>query len=113
MVAVLQDIEVERGGTFELAVAVLDSGGVDPRTDLAGWTGAMQIRERRDPDSTLLATATVTIDTATGVVTATIAASLTETMAWRSGEYDLKITNGTQVLWLAKGTARFEQRSTT
>lgn len=113
MVAVHQDIVVERGGTFELAVLVLDSDGVDPRTDLAGWTGAMQIRAERDPTSTLLATATVAIDTATAVVTATIADDLTEVMAWRSGEYDLKITNGTQTLWLAKGTARFEQRSTT
>lgn len=112
MVAVRQDLMAEQNGTLSLAVQVLDSGGVNARTDLTGWTGAMQIRETRDAASALLAEATVTIDVATGTVTAVVDAA--ELVAeWRSGEYDLVIVKGTEREPLAWGTVRFRRTVTT
>lgn len=92
MVAARLDIVVEQGATFELVVDLLDENG-DPRTDLAGYTGAMQIREERDTTSTLLATATVAIDTVNAKATATIAKATTAGYGWSAGWYDLEITN--------------------
>lgn len=109
MTAVELDIEVEQGATFELAIACLnteDGQSFDP-ADLTGYTGSMQIRASQAPTSQLLATATVTIDIANSVVTATIADTLTAAMTWRSGVYDLKITNGTRTARVARGKARF------
>jgi hypothetical protein len=69
----------------------------------------MQIRETRSGTATLLAEADVTINTSTGVVTATIPDDETLTMTWRSGEYDLHITDGTETEPLLWGTARLRR----
>lgn len=111
MVAVRQDIWLAQGRTFELAVEVLDEDG-DPRTDLAGWTGAMQVRASQSSTATLLATATVSINTSTGVVTATIAAADTASAAWRVGWYDLYIASGATKEDLAYGDARLRRTVT-
>jgi hypothetical protein len=116
MSGVRLDIEVEQNGTFELAVQVLDSGGVDPRTDLAGWGGVLQIRADRDPLATLYASAVVSVDSATAIATATIDADDTAVMTWRSGEYDFYITdNGSpaQRIFLCWGSAKFVKRVST
>jgi hypothetical protein len=108
VVAVRQDLQAEQNGTLRFEVQVLDSGGVDPRTDLIGWTGVMQIREGRDQDAALIAEATVSIDIASGIVTAVVDAAdlVTE---WRAGEYDLVIVNGVDREPLAWGTVRFRK----
>lgn len=108
MVAVRQDLQAEQNGTLRFEVTVLNSDGVEPRTDLTGWTGVMQIRESRDADSALLAEADVTIDVANGIVSAVVDAAdlVTE---WRSGEYDLVIVSGTTREPLAWGTVRFRK----
>jgi hypothetical protein len=115
--AVRLDIEVERRGTCRVVVQVLDSGGVDPRTDLSGWTGALQVRTDRTPDATLLATGVVTIDTATGVVTGVLPSTQTDPAeSWAAGEYDMYIENPAQNpperLFLVWGRALFRERVT-
>lgn len=105
MVAIALDVEVERGITFELAIEEMDEDGVTPR-DLTGYTGAMVVRPDVDSD-TILATATVTLDT--GLVTATIADDVTADYEWRVGVYDLWITNGSRTEGVATGTARLRR----
>jgi len=114
MVAIQQDIVIDRRGTFELPVICYDR---DPDTlqlvirDLAGWTGAMQIRATAD-DTTVLGEATVDIDVATGVVTATIDDIDTAAYVWRSGVYDLVITDGVSTDYLVEGSARVRRSIT-
>lgn len=110
MVAVVQDIEVEQGATLEVLVEMLDEDGQTPRV-LAGYTGTMQIRAEQDPDSVLLGTGTVAV--ATGQVTATIAHGTTAGYTWRSGYYDIAITNGTRRERIAQGVARLDRQTTT
>lgn len=111
------DIEVERSGTCQVVVQVLDSGGVNPRTDLNGWTGALQVRADRSPDAALLADGDVTIDVATGIVTGVIDRLETDpAIPWAAGEYDMYIEDPGQSpperLYLVWGTARFRERVT-
>ena len=115
MTAIHCDIEMWTGRTFTQSVACAE---VDPTTgkavtrDLTGWTGAMQIRPSAGDTATVYATATVTIDVDSGVVTATVADEDTVAATWRSGTYDLVITDGIEVDTLTEGTARL-RRSTT
>jgi hypothetical protein len=111
------DIEVERSGTCRVVVQVLDSGGVNPRTDLSGWTGAFQVRTDRAPDADILANGTVSIDTATGIVTGLLSSTETDpVLSWAAGEYDIYIqnpaTNPPDRIWLVWGAAKFKERVT-
>lgn len=112
MTAVELNIDLAQNRTFELVAAVLASDGVTPRDDLAGWTGAMQIRDSRSTAATLLAEADVTVDATTGTVTARVPAADTDGATWRSGAYDLYITNGTAREDLAYGVARLRRAVT-
>jgi hypothetical protein len=111
MTAIRHNIELYRGGTFTLLVACVvqtaEGGPVEVR-DLTGWTGAMQVRSTVDGDI-VLAEADVEVDVATGVVTAIIEAADTEAMTWRSGVYDLVITDGIDIEPLAEGDARLRR----
>jgi hypothetical protein len=108
LTAISHDIELRTGSTFTLPISCAEQ---DPDTlqlavrDLTGWTGAMQIRPSATSD-TILAEAAVTIDVASGTVTATIDDVDTADMTWRSGVYDLIITDGTETDPLAAGVAR-------
>ncbi|WP_213451586.1 hypothetical protein [Rhizomonospora bruguierae] len=110
MTAVLRDIVVEQGATFEFMVDLLDENE-QRRTDLAGYTGAMQIRERPDA-TTVLATATVSVDASNAQVTATIPAAITTEFDWTAGVYDLEITNGARTERIAQGKARLSREVT-
>jgi len=112
MTATRQDIVVERGQTFTYVVALLDEAGVN-RTDLAGFTGTMQIRAEQDSGATLLATATVAINTGTARATATIAKATTTAYEWTTGRYDLIITDGTTSERVAEGRATLSRNVTT
>lgn len=114
MTAVKQDVTIEQGGTFTLSVQVLDSGGVNPRTDLTGWSGEIVIRADRNPTSVELASGAVTVDVATGVATAIIPASTTFTLDGANfaggAQYDMAIDDGgspAEVIPLAWGTVFF------
>lgn len=109
------DFTVARNAGGRIIVQLLDSGGVNPRTDLAGWTGHMQVRAERSPDATLLCEADVEIDTATGTVTGRILPADTEAADWVTGEYDLLIVNGaddTDREPLAYGTVSLRESTT-
>jgi hypothetical protein len=114
VVAIAHNIVVKQGSTFTLLIGCQVE---DPDTqqleirDLTGWTGAMQVRATAD-DATILAEADVTIETATGVVTATIPDADTAAMTWRAGVYDLIITDGTETDCLAEGDARLRRSIT-
>lgn len=114
MVAILQNIVVEQYGTFTLSVICYTR---DPDTDqlvvrdLAGWTGAMQIR--LTPGSAeVLAEAEVDVDAATGIVTATIDDQVTAGYTWQAGVYDLIITDGIGTDPLYYGNARLRRGTT-
>lgn len=116
MVAVVQDVEIEQYATFELPILCLErdpTGETDQLVvrDLTGWTGAMQVRLTTDSD-TVLATAEVDIDIDLGVVTATIDDVTTAGYTWRSGVYDLTITDGVSTDRLARGVARCTRGTT-
>lgn len=108
MTAIEQNIIIRTRSTFRLSIVCYE---LDPDTeqlvvrDLTGWTGAMQVRLTPDTDA-VLAEADVDIDVATGTVTATIDDDVTETYTWRSGVYDLTITDGIDTDPLAAGVAR-------
>lgn len=111
MPAIEYSITVRTGSTFELPVACTVQ---DPATgrltvrNLAGWTGAMQVRRTADADE-VLADAEVDIDIDTGIVTATIDDVVTADYTWRVGVYDLIITDGIRTDPLACGTAECVQ----
>lgn len=101
MAATVHNIELDLGCTFELPVAVVDVSG--ERRNLAGYTGSMTVRDHPD-DLDVLLTASVTIDAAAGLVTATIpAAALPADLPWNAATYDLIITNGTRTQKLVRG----------
>lgn len=106
------DITVRRGATFTLVVDLLDEDGV-ARTDLAGYTGTMQIRSEQDSGATLLATATVAVDSGNAQTTATIAKATTGAYEWKTGRYDLVITDGTTTERVAEGRATLSRNVTT
>lgn len=110
MPAIVTNIEIRTRSTFRLPVLCME---VDPTgetdqlevRDLTGWTGAMQVRATED-DDTVLAEAAVEVDAVNGIVTAVIDATDTAGYVWRSGVYDLVITDGDEVEPLASGVAR-------
>lgn len=107
MGAVVYHIEADVGGNIELPIAVQESDG--EAADLTGYTGQMKIKSSHNSDATTLATATVTINTATGVVTALIQGGDLAGATWRTGVYDLKIINGADaddVEYIARGNVR-------
>lgn len=106
------DITVERGQTFQLVVALLDEARV-ARTDLADFTGTMQIRSEKDPGTALLATATVVVDADNAQAVATIAKATTAGYEWKSGWYDLVITDGTTSERVVEGRATLSRNVTT
>lgn len=103
MPAAQLDITIPAGGTLEFTVEVV--GG--PET-LAGYLGAMQIRELRD-DEVVLAEVPpegITIDVLNRQVTVRIASSLSETFVWRRGVYDLQVIGPSGDRWtLVEGRA--------
>ena len=106
MPATRYDIVVEQRARFRLIAQVYDSDGKTPKV-LTGYTGKMQIRDGDGADAPLLATATVTFDALSGLVTATIPGATTETYTWRNGRYDLVIfDSGGEPERVAEGLAK-------
>lgn len=108
MTATRQDVVVEQGVTFEYTVDLFDADG-QPRTDLGGKTGTMQIRTEQNGASALIATATVTVDTVNSQATATIADSVTASLDFSAGWYDFDISGGGRSERVAEGRATFSR----
>lgn len=108
------DIVLREDRTFTLAVACVtedpDTLEVDVR-NLSGWSGAMQVRATGTA-AAVLVEASVSIDVPTGVVTATIDPADTLDVTWRSGVYDLVITDGAAIEPIAEGAVRLRQTVT-
>ena len=106
MGAVVYNIDADVGCTIRLPVQVLESDG--SLADLTGYTGQMKVCSSR-VGGILLATASVTIDIVTAVVTAEILGGDLEGVTWRTGEFDLKITSGADpddIEGIARGSIR-------
>lgn len=108
MTAARRDIKVEQGATFELIVEVRKDGAL---LNLTGYTGRMQIRATK-ASTTVLATATVTLDTVNSLVTATMTAATTTAYTWTDGYYDLEIDNTSVVYRVAEGYASLSKEVT-
>ena len=113
MDSVYRDIEVVQGSTFEFPVRVKRNGTL---MDLTGYTARMQIRNlpADDVGSSVLATATVTVDIPTSIVTARINADITQAFTWSQGVYDLEIDGGApdKVYCIARGRAGLSKEVT-
>lgn len=107
MTATIVDITIPIRGSFRMVVEVVDQD--EQILDLTGYSGAMQIR--LDPaDTDPVVEATVTINTTTGEVTATLEPSQTQTLDFAAALYDLRIVDGTGLVveYIAKGKASLE-----
>lgn len=108
MTAILHDIMIEQGNSFELVVEVRKDGVL---LDITGYTGTMQVRPTSS-SSTILATATVSVNGPAGIVVATIPKATTAGYTWTSGVYDLQIDNGSISYRVAKGYASLSKEVT-
>lgn len=91
------DVQGNENGTVTVRVQVQNSDATP--ADLDGFTGTMQVRP--DPLSDdVLATGVVTFGS-DGLVTGQIPAG--QTGDWTVGYYDIRITDGTVVEYVAKG----------
>jgi hypothetical protein len=111
MPAALQDLVIEQAATNVLVVTVV--GG--PPT-LLGYTGHMQVRERKSETSTVLAeisNAEMTIDPDNRQVVVTIPSSLSSGYDWTEGYYDLYVIAPGGERWrLVEGKARLSRTVT-
>lgn len=89
MTTTQRDFVIPAGSVLEFVVDVI--GGPD---DLAGYTGAMQIRELRSDEDVLaeVPTDAIEVDAVNRQVTVRIPSEDTATYTWRRGVYDLVIT---------------------
>lgn len=114
MVAVRHDIILRQGASFSLPVACyvqnVETQQLEIR-NLTGWSGAMQVRQTAE-STMVLAQAVVTIDVLTGIVTASFDDATTAGYTWRTGVYDLIITNGVDTDWLVEGRATLRRSIT-
>lgn len=96
MTTTLRDFTIPAGGVLEFVVDVVGGPG-----DLAGYTGAMQIRELRTDDVVLATVPTdaITVDADARQVTVRIPSEETRTYLWRRGVYDLLITGPADDSW--------------
>lgn len=97
MAAVKQDIKIEEGATFQMVVDVSGYTG-----SLVGATSKMQIRSHREA-ATVLLESVPTVNDGTKQVIVKIGAAEVTGLAWRTGEYDIEMTVGTDVYRLVEG----------
>jgi hypothetical protein len=106
------DITIRRGDTFAAQLAIETAGG--SAVNLTGLTGAGTVRDAYD--GTALATMTVTHDNAGGIISVTIAATVTAEIEWPEnsqacaesaplGVWDLQLSDGTDVRTVVSGKA--------
>jgi len=99
---------VEQGATYTLEITVTDSAGAV--YDMSGATAAAKIRETKSSVTSFAFTCT--INTGTGVITVTMAATDTAAITITSGFWDLELTQGSTVTRLLEGTVVVSQEVT-
>jgi len=106
------DLTIRRGDTFALQLAIQNADG--SAIDLTGAAGSGAIRAGFD--GSIIAAFTVSHDNAGGIVTATIAASVTAALSWPSnaqgcaesaplGVFDIQLADGADVKTIVSGKA--------
>lgn len=114
MTAGTLNLVIEQGATFIHKLTWKDSLGVV--IDLTGYTAKIQIRDK--PLITVLCelsteNSKILIDApATGQIILTIPATETGTFDWKTGMYDLEMTNGDVVTRLCQGTVKVNKSVT-
>lgn len=104
-----KDYRIEEGADFGIEFTVVDEDG--ELYDLTGASCAASVRETKDSASSIDFTAS--IDTATSVITLTMAAAVTETFTYWSGYWDCELTElGGTVTRLLEGTVTIVQQVT-
>jgi len=82
---------IEQGTDFTTTLTVNDASG-DP-VNLSGYTGAGQIRKHFSSNTATTIAVTFATDRSTGLLTLTVARTLTENMAYGRYVYDVELTN--------------------
>lgn len=103
------NVEADQGGTIAVTVDVTEADGT--ASNLTGYTGEMQVRTVPSSDE-VLATGTVVITPTTGRVVGTIPASETADAEWRAAHYDIRITDGTTIEYVVRGTIKLRETVT-
>lgn len=97
MTAGIYNATIDQGATWSVVITYKDSTGA--AINLTGYTAAMQIRQQynsTDADLTLTSPSNgIVITPLTGVVTVTITAAQTFTLAEGYYVYDIELTSGT------------------
>jgi hypothetical protein len=100
---------VEQGATHTFTVTITNEDG--SIYDLTGATAAAQIRETKASASA--SAYTCTINTTTGVITCTMANTITDDITFTSGFWDLELTEtGGKVVRLLEGTVTVSLETT-
>jgi hypothetical protein len=90
---------MEQGATFEYTVQLTNDSGT--AVNLTGYSAKMQVRLTPDSETALLSLTSpsggIVITPATGLITLTAAASVTEDMPVGKFYYDITITSGSYV----------------
>lgn len=98
------DIEINIGTSWSQSFAWVDSAGT--AVDCTGWTGTCKIRKTRNLAEPAY-TATVGALDSTGVITVTLAKSITETVAPGAYRWQIDVTDGTDTVRVVEGKATF------
>lgn len=99
MPAASYDFEIEQGATLLKPIVWKDSTGA--AFNLTGYTAKMQVRQSAASPDVLLEMSTtnsrITLTPGTGTITLVFSATLTSSITWTRGKYDLELTapNGT------------------
>lgn len=100
MAAADYDILIEQGSTFTLPIIWKDSEGVP--INVTGYTARMQIRKTVKSAEVLISATTengrITLGGATGAVTVTIPATITDDIIVKSAVYDLELQSAAGVV---------------
>jgi hypothetical protein len=95
----VDDLTLYQGATFEKTWTVKTNGTA---VNWTGYTGVFEVKTI--PDDTVLFTITPTLGGAAGTVAVTITAASTTSTPSGPYNYNLKLTSGTYVTWLLRGT---------
>lgn len=87
-------LTIDQGATLDKLITWTSDAGIP--YDITGWTAKMQIRD--SPGGTLLQTlttsdSTIVLGGAAGTIRLVLAAAVTSAWTWRTGVYDLELTN--------------------
>lgn len=100
MAAADYDILIEQGSTFILPIVWKDSNGV--AINVTGYTARMQVRKTVKSTDILISATTengrIVLGGATGAVTVTIPATITDDITVKSAVYDLEMVSASGVV---------------